>query len=218
MKKVSIIIPVHNAADTLTVCVDSILAQTYSDLEVILVENYSTDDSYRLCQELQKKDRRIKVIRSEKKGVSAARNEGIRLAGGEYIGFCDADDHMEKEMYAYLVSLLEEKNASIAMCNGFVSYEKKEKALAVYPEDVILLDRNESILTLHQRSFFNAYVWNKLFLRELLTDIFFDEKLDFAEDYDFICRFLKRQTVWFVAAKRCIITYKKNTSMTEKKV
>lgn len=78
MKKVSIIIPVHNAADTLTVCVDSILAQTYSDLEVILVENHSTDDSYRLCQELQKKDRRIKVIRSEKKGVSAARNEGIR--------------------------------------------------------------------------------------------------------------------------------------------
>ena len=77
MKKVSIIIPVHNAADTLTVCVDSILAQTYSDLEVILVENYSTDDSYRLCQELQKKDRRIKVIRSEKKGGSAARNEGM---------------------------------------------------------------------------------------------------------------------------------------------
>ena len=192
MKKVSIIIPVHNAADTLTVCVDSILAQTYSDLEVILVENYSTDDSYRLCQELQKKDRRIKVIRSEKKGVSAARNEGIRLAGGEYIGFCDADDHMEKEMYAYLVSLLEEKNASIAMCNGFVSYEKKEKALAVYPEDVILLDRNESILTLHRRSFFNAYVWNKLFLRELLTDIFFDEKLDFAEDYDFICKVLEK--------------------------
>lgn len=137
MKKVSIIIPVHNAADTLTVCVDSILAQTYSALEVILVENHSTDDSYRLCQELQKKDRRIKVIRSEKKGVSAARNEGIRLAGGEYIGFCDADDHMEKEMYAYLVSLLEEKDASIAMCNGFVSYEKKEKALAVYPKDVI---------------------------------------------------------------------------------
>ena len=181
MKKVSIIIPVHNAADTLTVCVDSILAQTYSDLEVILVENHSTDDSYRLCQELQKKDRRIKVIRSEKKGVSAARNEGIRLAGGEYIGFCDADDHMEKEMYAYLVSLLEEKNASIAMCNGFVSYEKKEKALAVYPKDVILLDRNESILTLHRRSFLNAYVWNKLFLRELLTDIFFDEKFLFRK-------------------------------------
>lgn len=192
MKKVSIIVPVHNAADTLTVCVESILAQTYSDLEVILVENHSTDDSYRLCQELQKKDQRIKVIRSEKKGVSAARNAGIQQAGGAYIGFCDADDYMEKEMYAYLVSLLEEKEASIAMCNGYVSYEKKEKALAMYPEDVICLDRKEAILTLHKRSFLNAYVWNKLFIRELLTDIFFDEKLDFAEDYDFICKALEK--------------------------
>lgn len=68
MKKVSIIIPVHNAADTLTVCVDSILAQTYSDLEVILVENYSTDDSYRLCQELQKKDRADQGDPFRKKG------------------------------------------------------------------------------------------------------------------------------------------------------
>ena len=109
MKKVSIIIPVHNAADTLTVCVDSILAQTYSDLEVILVENHSTDDSYRLCQELQKKDRRIKVIRSEKRVCQQPETKGYGWQAVSISAFCDADDHMEKEMYAYLVSLLEEK-------------------------------------------------------------------------------------------------------------
>lgn len=192
MKKISIIVPVHNAADTLTECVESILAQTYSNLEVILVENHSTDASYKLCQELQKKEQRIQVIQEEKKGVSAARNAGMRQASGDYIGFCDADDHMEKEMYAYLVSLLEEKQASIAMCNSYVTYEKKERALAVFPEDTICLDQRKAILTLHQRSFLNAYVWNKLFSRELLNNVFFDEKLDFAEDYDFLCKVLEK--------------------------
>lgn len=190
MKKISIIVPVHNAADTLTKCVESILEQTYQDIEVILVENHSTDTSYELCRELKKKDQRIRVIQEEKKGVSAARNAGMRQASGDYIGFCDADDHIEKEMYAYLVSLLEQKHASIAMCNSFVTYEKKERALAAFPADTICLDQKQAILTLHQRSFLNAYIWNKLFLRELLTDIFFDEQLDFAEDYDFICKVL----------------------------
>lgn len=190
MKKVSIIIPVYNVALYLQKCVDSLLAQTYDNIELILVEDGSTDGSDVLCDTLEKTDARIHVYHGENKGVSAARNTGIAKAEGDYICFCDADDFVEKDMYEYLVSLLEKNEADMAMCGGWVDYGMNRCTPFMVPPKQLCLDAKESIIQLHKKTFFSAYIWNKIFCRDLLEQESFQEELCFAEDYDILCRVL----------------------------
>ena len=96
---ISIIIPVYNVAVYLPRCLDSILAQTYKNLEIILVDDGSKDNSGKVCDEYALKDSRIKVIHQKNQGVSVARNAGLRIAKGDYIGFVDSDDYIETNMY-----------------------------------------------------------------------------------------------------------------------
>ena len=96
--KISVIIPVYNAEKTLHRCIDSILAQTFSDFEVLLIDDGSKDKSGEICDEYARKDSRIKVCHKENGGVSSARNTGLSKAMGEYVIHCDADDFIEPEM------------------------------------------------------------------------------------------------------------------------
>ena len=101
--KISIIIPVYNKEAYLERCLDSVLAQTHKSLEVLLIDDGSTDGSPAICEKYAKKDPRIRVLTQENAGASAARNAGIEAAGGDYIGFVDADDWIEPGMYAALL-------------------------------------------------------------------------------------------------------------------
>ncbi len=124
-KHLSIIIPVYNTGDFLHKCISSVLSQTLSDFELILVNDGSTDNSGQILDEYAKKDNRIKVIHKENQGVSAARNDGIKEACGEYIGFIDSDDWIECSMYEKLYSLAKENDAEIVMCDTVSVFENK---------------------------------------------------------------------------------------------
>ena len=115
-KLVSVIIPAYNIEDYIGRCLDSIISQTYKNLEIIVVDDGSKDHTGEILDNYAKKDRRIKVIHKENGGVSSARNKGIEVAEGDYIGFIDGDDLIEPGMYKTLVDLLEEENADIAHC------------------------------------------------------------------------------------------------------
>ena len=115
-KLVSVIIPAYNIEDYIGRCLDSIISQTYKNLEIIVVDDGSRDYTGEILDNYAKKDRRIKVIHKENGGVSSARNKGIEAAEGDYIGFIDGDDLIEPGMYKTLVDLLEEENADIAHC------------------------------------------------------------------------------------------------------
>ena len=126
MCKISIIIPIYNTGIFLKKCVQSVIGQTLSDIEIILVDDGSTDESSRICDELASKDRRIKVIHKKNEGVSIARNAGIDIAQGEYIGFIDSDDWIERDMYHDLYHKAKETNAEIVMCDAITKYADRE--------------------------------------------------------------------------------------------
>ena len=116
-KTVSVIVPVYNSKAYLERCVDAILTQTYSDLEVVLVDDGSSDNSLEICREYEKKDSRIKIFHKENGGSSSARNVGIKEATGEYICFCDSDDYYEKDIIENLMKVFDENSdAVIAQC------------------------------------------------------------------------------------------------------
>src|SRR5690625_7031624 len=113
---ISIIVPVYNVNTYLEKCLKSILNQTFTDVEVIVVNDGSTDQSGLICDEYAEKDKRIKVIHQAKKGVSAARNTGINRATGDFIGFVDGDDYIDKSMYENLYQACMETGSSISIC------------------------------------------------------------------------------------------------------
>ena len=118
---ISVIVPVYKVEPYLRQCVDSILNQTYRDIEVLLIDDGSPDKCGEICDEYAEKDDRIRVFHTENRGLSAARNLGLREATGDYIGFVDSDDWIEPDMYEVLLTRLEETGADISVC-GF-SYE-----------------------------------------------------------------------------------------------
>ncbi len=122
MPKISVIIPIYNAEDFLEKCVTSVLQQTEKDIEVILVNDGSNDNSLSICNKIAADDDRVIVINQKNAGVSAARNNGINAAKGEYIGFVDADDWIDSNMYEMLLSEAKKINADIAMCDVMTVY------------------------------------------------------------------------------------------------
>ena len=118
MAQVSIIVPVYEVEKYIRKCIESIQAQTFSDFELILVDDGSKDASGRICDEYAKKDKRIRVIHKENKGVSAARNDGIKDSMGEYICFIDADDWIEKTMLESCINNIIETDSD-AVCHGY---------------------------------------------------------------------------------------------------
>lgn len=115
-KKLSVIVPVYNAESFIERCVNSLTNQSYKNLEILLVDDGSRDNSLEKCRELAEKDARIKVFHKENGGASSARNFGLKQATGDYIGFCDADDFHDAETFETLIHIMEEKNLATIEC------------------------------------------------------------------------------------------------------
>ena len=128
-KLISVIVPVYNVSQYLKQCVDSILNQSYKNLEIILVDDGSTDRSGLICDQYAQADGRVIVIHKENGGLSDARNAGLQVAKGEYIGFVDSDDFIHPDMYLILVRLLEENRADIAIANWQGFFDGKENEI-----------------------------------------------------------------------------------------
>ncbi|MHB1457046.1 MAG: glycosyltransferase [Armatimonadota bacterium] len=165
----SIIVPVYQVNTYLRHCLDSILDQTYVNYELILVNDGSTDGCYEICEEYAQKDLRIRVIHQDNAGLSAARNCGIDLATGRYIGFVDSDDWIDADMYEMLMHDAETNNADIACCcfrRIFDNGESRSKSPDVLQETVIW-ENEDVFLNLYKN--FNA--WNKIYRADLFAEI-----------------------------------------------
>ena len=190
-KKVSVIVPVYNMEKYLSRCVDSILSQTYADLEVILVDDGSKDSSAAICDQYAERDGRIKVVHKANGGLSSARNAGLDLATGDYIGFVDSDDYISPEMYSVLCHHIENSDCEIANVMYVRADENGRTTPSKVPHNTdkeIEAEQFAKELMLHTG---DVSVCTKLFRAELFKNIRFPEgKLN--EDLLFILDVLGR--------------------------
>lgn len=146
---ISVIVPVYKVENTLVKCVESIKAQTYSNLEIILVDDGSPDKSGELCEQLATTDPRIKVLHKENGGLSSARNAGLDIMQGEYVGFVDSDDWIESDMYARLYALIQKHNAQISACGIVKDYDndRMEYFNPEYPlhSEIVVFSKREAL-------------------------------------------------------------------------
>ena len=163
---ISIIIPVYNVEKYLCKCIDSVLGQTYKELEIILVDDGSTDNSGVICDEYEKKDDRIKVIHKKNGGLSDARNCGLDNAIGEYIAFLDSDDWVDFKYIEILYENLRNYNADISICNFRRVHDEKE--LLNNHNNIILYNNIEALQQIYTNKSVQAIVaWNKLYKKSI---------------------------------------------------
>ena len=215
-EKISVIVPVYNVEKYLHRCVDSILAQTYQNIEIILVDDGSTDNSSLICDEYEKQDSRVKVIHKVNGGLSSARNAGIEAATGDYIGFIDSDDYITEDMYLCLYSRIKEDCSSIANCMYVRAFDSGETIPSKVPhttdEDILSQDYLEELL-LHIG---DVSVCTKLFPRKLIGDLRFDVGKS-NEDLLFMIQILKNiQGIKFVGKLGYYYYVRENSITTSK--
>lgn len=172
--KISIIVAVYNIAEYLPRCMESLCSQTYENLEIILVDDGSSDESGRICDNYAKQDNRIIVIHKKNGGLSDARNAGLEAAAGDYIGFVDGDDWIEPDMYRAMLASCMENEAEIAICRYRQIGEGAEQSEGT--NRVVPLTREQALeiyICGHEQYIIYNSVWSKLFQRELISDISF---------------------------------------------
>ena len=169
---VSIVVPVYNVELYLDKCIDSIVNQTYKNIEIILVDDGSNDSSGIKCDDWAKEDNRIKVIHKVNGGLSDARNVGIEYAKGKYITFIDSDDFIAKEYIEILLKHIVETNSDISICNPLYYYEEKNKKIVgkyKIKNDFIIGNGVEMTTKLMYQKYFDTSAWGKLYKTNLFT-------------------------------------------------
>lgn len=183
--KISIIIPIHNSEKFLNKCLQSVVSQIYKNLEIILVDDDSTDSSLAICNEYSKLDKRIKMICSKNNNVSKTRNDGLKYATGEYIAFVDSDDYIEIDMYDVMVKEIIREKVDIVACNFFFETENGTVYKNSKNKEEVL-SRNSYPSSIYNNIGMQGYIWNKLYSRDIiyhLSDyIKFDENFKMMED------------------------------------
>ena len=141
LPKVSIIVPIYNVENYLPICLDSLVNQDYDNIEIILVDDKSTDKSFSICKDYAKKYKKIILLQNEKnEGASSARNKGLRVASGEYIGFVDSDDYIQSNYYSELVKDLKKNSADIAVCDIVITSKYTRERVSCGVKDGTKLD------------------------------------------------------------------------------
>ncbi len=199
MSNVSIIVPVYNlnnSGEYLPRCVNSLINQTYRNLEIILVDDGSTDGTDVICDKLAESDSRIKVLHKANGGVSSARNTGIEAAGGEFITFVDADDYAAPDHIESLLGLINQSGCDVAVCSFISEHEDKCSEPVVCSDstnkECISYNHNSAVCVLLAGGAVGGYVWNKLYRRELLQGIRFRCDIKILEDLCFNFEVFKR--------------------------
>jgi len=201
---ISVIIPVYNTEKYLKRCIESIINQTYENIQIILIDDGSTDGSGAICDEFSENNHRIVVCHTENKGQGAARNYGIKVAAGKYIGFVDSDDYIEKDMYEVLYNNLIRYNADISTC-GYWTVKAEDLDKAVFSdkhENIQVLNAEEAIsLTLNGDKYYPVLPVVKLYKAEIFLNVAFPEKMIY-EDHYIIIEILEQ-------CRRIVVTSKK---------
>ena len=205
MEKISIIIPVYNSEKYIEKTLESVLGQTYENIEVIVIDDGSTDNSGEIAEKISQKDPRLQYFKIENSGPGNARNEGMSKATGKYIGFCDGDDIIKPEMYEKLVSCLEKSDADIAFCDIFTERDNCcfgfpwEDGKTFYGDEICSQLMASMVGNLSDNSS-DIPVWGSvvrcLFKRELIekNNLRLPTDIHFAEDLVFTLNYLKNST------------------------
>ena len=180
---ISLIVPVYNVKDYLKTCLQSILEQTYKNLEIILVDDGSDDGSSSICDEFARMDQRIKTIHLPHSGVSAARNAGLAAATGELLGFVDSDDWIDHDMYQYLYTLMVEHDADVSACTYLLEQEGRPSKIINNTGKLHIFSKKEIIRALVKNDLVKNYLWAKLFKRKLFDRLSFPVYEDVAVLY-----------------------------------
>ena len=220
--KISIVVPVYNAEKYLHYCIRSLLRQTYRKIEVILVDDGSKDDSLKICKQYEGvSDIPVRVIHQENSGSSIARKRGALIATGDYIGFVDADDYVDINMYEHMISKAEECGADIAMCG--ISYLKDDKITHHYSKIKSGVYRTERLQELQKNACMDGRkspdiviapsLWNKLFKKDLVIKHLEDIQVRLSMGDDWVISY---PCLWdaktIVLIDECYYVYRYNTA------
>lgn len=186
--KFSVIIPIYNVENYLRRCLDSLLSQTFTDYEVLLIDDGSTDASGNICDEYVEKDRRVKVVHQKNQGVSVARQRGLDMVQGKYVAFVDPDDFVQPNYLSAMINFAESDDADLVWCDYTELHHDGE----------MLHSCNQNILTREEllenilEGKFSAVLWNKLYKASIIKryGIRFDENLKTAEDILFVSKYI----------------------------
>lgn len=225
---ISVIVPVYNVKNYLKQCVQSIVGQTYKNLEIILIDDGSTDGSGELCDILKKTDERIKVIHEENSGLSEARNTGLNAARGKYIGFVDSDDYIEPNMYDILIKLCKKNKTSVACARYRYFGIGNEPELPKANGLTKVMSGDEFLLNIlnGSRSGFSTYsVWDRIYRWDIIRDLKFPKGKCY-EDIVFTTKaVLKAKRVAYInrelynyRLRNGSISYKKKNAVFDKKL
>lgn len=175
---ISIILPVYNSQSTIENTIKSILMQTYTNFELICVNDGSSDNSVKIIERLIKTDKRIRLINQHNQGASGARNTGIKFSKGEYIAFIDSDDLYEPNFLNILFNTMLKYKADISMCNII----QMDGSLEYSWHDIKLMDTNQSVFNEYAEGNICNRVWNKLYTKKVINGVFFPKKRPHVED------------------------------------
>lgn len=179
--KLSIIVPVYNVESYLEETLQSILKQTFTDFELLLVDDGSTDNSGKICDKYAESDNRIKVVHKENGGVSSARNVGVQNAQGEYVGFVDSDDIISETMYDGLLKVAEKQGADIVQCTHVRNIGELNHDIS--PQNIEIYDTVGALKQLYVKYYTNCFsLWSKIYKKEVFSGIKFPEGRVFEDD------------------------------------
>ena len=185
-KKVSVVVPIYNTMNYLSKCVDSICKQTYRNLEILLVDDGSTDESLKLCEYLAKNDSRIKVIHQNNKGLAEARNTGIEKAIGDYICFVDSDDYIEKSMIETLLKAIEKNSADVCEGSFYIHFKNGEiRDVSSEQKGIKYIENRLNLINAYSDATILIPAWDKIYRLSSIKNIKFDKNC-FKEDTDYI--------------------------------
>ena len=176
---ISIIVPIYNPGKYLKNCLDSLINQTYRNIEIILIDDGSTDGSYEVALKYAESDKRIIIERQKNSGVSHARNRGLQIANGDFFSFIDSDDYIELDTYEYLLKLLDEKQVDIVNYEHYITYPEFEICHQLADKEYGLFNKKDAQ---YQLLYNVQFASNKLFPRKAVEGLFFDEKILRGED------------------------------------
>lgn len=204
---ISVIVPVYNVAAYLPECLESLLGQDHEKLEILLINDGSTDESGTICDEYAARESRIRVIHQKNGGAAAAKNAGLRAATGEYLSFVDSDDYLEPESYGYMLNRLKSTDADVGVfAFRNVLRTRKEDHVA---EKKSVIDGREYLVRF-TRDWTCALLWNKLYKRSLFDGIFFEEGHRIDDEYFTYQGIMNAKTV--VTDDRIIYNYRRRAS------
>ena len=180
--KISVIIPVYNLENVIGKCIESVLNQTYDNIEIIIIDDGSCDNSPEIIARYEREHNNIKVIKQKNRGVTAARLAGVKEATGDYIGFVDGDDYIDADMYELLMSNMRQYHADISHCGYEMEFNDGRIRAFYNTGDVIIQDNTKGLIDLISGIQVEPGLWNKLYKKDLFENLRQEESIKINED------------------------------------